>query len=237
MKKRLVMMLLAVCVTVAGCGQADGSKSSQSVVVDEKEEFQIELESKIEQEDCFLCGDAEDSLMGYYSKKESIGIVHLNSLHVSESRVRDFDDDGNELFQQGGSSIMRNSFGDGYGSVAIHGNPDRGYSNIDVSVSDKDEVDFDLLEDRLCQTCLDTLGDFYEDQMNYGDSENNGCSGYCLIDFQTKELYRLTEPYSGYTIGDYYVQYDIWKEGGDSDWHRISVFIAYLPERVPSASE
>lgn len=227
-------MLLTVCVTIAGCGQTDVSKSSQNGVVDEKEEFQIELESKIEQEDCFLCGDAEDSLMGYYSKKESIGIVHLNSLHISENRVRDFDDNGNKLFQQGSSSIMRNSFGDGYGSVTIHGNPDRGYTIIDVSVSDKDEVDFERLKDRLCQTCLDTLADFYEDQINYGDDENNGCSGYCLIDFQTKELHRLSEPYSGYTMDDYYVQYDIWKEGGDSDWHRISVFIAYLPERVAS---
>ena len=93
-------------------------------------------------------------------------------------------------------------------------------------------VDFEMLDDRLCQTCLDILADFYEDQINDGDSENNGCSGYCLIDFQTKELYRLSEPYRGYTIDDYYVKYDIWEEGGGSDWHRISVFIAYLPERV-----
>ena len=45
---------------------------------------------------------------------------------------------------------------------------------MDVSVSDKDEVDFELLEERLCQTCLDTLADFYEDQINSGDEENNG---------------------------------------------------------------
>lgn len=236
MKKKLVMVLLVACVVVAGCGKTAVSDHFQNSDAKEQEEFQIEVESKIEQEKCFLCGDAENSLMGYYSKKESIGIVHLNSLYVSETRVRDFDDDGNELFQQGGSSTMVNSFGEGYGSVAIHGNPDRGYTNIDVSVSDKDEVNFELLEDRLCQTCLDTLADFYEDQINSGDSENNGCSGYCLIDFQTKELHRLSEPYSGYTMGDYYVKYDIWKEGGGSDWHRISVFIAYLPERVASGN-
>lgn len=236
MKKKLIIMLLTGCMVLSGCGTKENSENHQDNGVEEKEKFHIEVESKIEQEDCFLCGEADDSLMGYYSKKKSIGIVHLNSLHISETRVRDFDDDGNELFQQGGSSTMVNSFGEGYGSVAIHGNPDRGYTNIDVSVSDKDEVNFELLEDCLCQTCLDTLADFYEDQINSGDSENNGCSGYCLIDFQTKELHRLSEPYSGYTMGDYYVKYDIWKEGGDSDWHRISVFIAYLPERVSSGN-
>lgn len=236
MKKKLIIMLLAGCMALSGCGAKENSESHQDNDAEEKEEFHIEVESKIEKEDCFLCGEADDSLMGYYSKKESIGIVYLNSLHISETRVRDFDDDGNELFQQGGSSTMMNSFGDGYGSVVIHGNPDRGYTNVDVSVSDKDEVNFELLDDRLCQTCLDTLADFYEDQINNGDEENNGCSGYCLIDFQTKELHRLSEPYSGYTMGDYYVKYDIWKEGGDSDWHRISVFIAYLPERVASGN-
>ena len=237
MKKRLIILLLAGCMVLSGCGAKEDSEIQQHDNVGEKEEFRIEVESKIDQKECFLCGEAEDSLMGYYSKKESIGIVHLNSLHISETRVRDFDDDGNELFQQKGSSTMRNSFGDGYGSVTINGNPNRGYTNVDVSMSDKDEVNFDLLEDRLCQNCLDTLAEFYEDQINSGDSENNGCSGYCLIDFQTKELHRLSEPFSGYTMGDYYVKYDIWKEGGGSDWHRISVFIAYLPERVPSAYE
>lgn len=237
MKKKLILMLLAGCIVLSGCGAKENSESHQDNGVEEKEEFQIEVESKIEQKECFLCGDADDSLMGYYSKKESIGIVHLNSLYISETRVRDFDDDGNELFQQKGSSTMRNSFGEGYGSVTINGNPNRGYTNVDVSVSDKDEVDFEFLEERLCQSCLDTLAGFYEDQINYGDEENNGCSGYCLIDFQTKELYRLSEPYRGYTIDDYYVKYDIWKEGGSSDWHRISVFIAYLPERVPSVYE
>lgn len=233
MKKKTVIMLLLGGMLLIGCGQSGNSESQPNSAIVDKEEFHIEVESTIEQENCFLCGEADDSLMGYYSKKESLGIVHLNSLHISETRVRDFDDDGNELFQQGGSSTIMNSFGDGYGSVVIHGNPDRGYTNVDVSVSDKDEVNFDLLEDRLCQTCLDTLADFYEDQINNGDEENNGCSGYCLIDFQTKELYRLSEPYRGYTIDDYYVKYDIWKEGGGSDWHRISVFIAYLPEREP----
>lgn len=233
MKKKLIIMLLTSCIVLSGCAAKEDFESQQDNSVEEKEEFHIEVESKIEQDKCFLCGEADDSLMGYYSKKESIGIIHLNSLHISETRVRDFDDDGNELFQQGGSSTMMNSFGDAYGFVVIHGNPDRGYTNVDVSVSDKDEVDFELLDDRLCQTCLDTLADFYEDQINDGDSEKNGCSGYCLIDFQTKELYRLSEPYRGYTIDDYYVKYDIWKEGGGSDWHRISLFIAYLPEREP----
>lgn len=54
---------------LSGCRAKENPESHQDNGVEEKEEFQIEVESKIEKEDCFLCGDAEDSLMGYYSKK------------------------------------------------------------------------------------------------------------------------------------------------------------------------
>ena len=106
MKKRLIILLLAGCMVLSGCAAKENLESQQDNSAEEKEEFHIEVESKIEQEKCFLCGEADDSLMGYYSQKESIGIVHLNSLYISETRVRDFDDDGNELFQQGGSSTL-----------------------------------------------------------------------------------------------------------------------------------
>ena len=37
-------------------------------------------------------------------------------------------------------------------------------------------------------------------------------------------------------MGEYYVKYDIWKEGEGSELHRIRVFIDYLPERVASGN-
>lgn len=227
--KKIYSILLVLCIGLVGCG----SKAEENYGQDEKPEIEIHVESTVSEADCFLCGESAESLMSYYSKKESIGIVHLNTLHISETKVRDFDDYGNELFKQEGFSTTINSFGDGYGSVSISGNPNRGYTNIDVSVTEKDEVDFDIVKEKLCQKCLDKIVDFYEDAANYGEKESIGCTGYCLIDFQTKELYRLSEPYRGYTLGDYYVQYDINKEGGSSDRHKIDLFIAYLPERTP----
>lgn len=227
--KKIYSILLVLCIGLAGCG----GKTEENYELEETSEIKIDVESTVSEADCFLCGRAEESLMSYYSKKESIGIVHLNGLQISETKVRDFDDDGNELFEQKGLSTTINSFGDGCGSISISGNPNRGYTNIDVSVTDKDEVDFDIVKEKLCQKCLDKIVDFYEDAANYGETENMGCTGYCLIDFQTKELYRLSEPYRGYTMGDYCVRYDINKEGGSSDRHKIDLFIAYLPERTP----
>lgn len=228
--KKIYSILLVMCFLLVGCGNTVETNAERN----ETTEFELDVESNISQEKCFICGEAEDSLMGYYSKKESIGIVHLNAMRVSETNVRAFDDYGNELFQQDNFSTTVNSFGDGYGFISVSGNPNRGYSNINVSVTDKDEADFGILKNKLCQGCLDKVAEFYEDAVNHGESDNIGCTGYCLVDFKTKELYRLSEPYSGYTMDDYYVLYDIDKEGGSSDRHRIDLFVAYLPERIPA---
>ena len=49
MKKKLILMLLAGCIVLSGCGAKENSESYQDNGVEEKEEFQIEVESKIEQ--------------------------------------------------------------------------------------------------------------------------------------------------------------------------------------------
>ena len=42
-------------------------------------------------------------------KNDSIGIIHLNDLSISDTEVRAFDDDGNEEFGQSSTSTMLNS--------------------------------------------------------------------------------------------------------------------------------
>ena len=60
-----------------------------------------------------------------------------------------------------------------------------------------------------------------------------GTTGYCLVDFATKKLYTLSDPYSGYFIRDYYVSYNI-VENADLEDSHIEVFILYAPERTAS---
>ena len=43
---------------------------------------------------CYLCGDREDSLMSICGGRESIGIVHLNTMSILDTRIRIFDDEG-----------------------------------------------------------------------------------------------------------------------------------------------
>ena len=76
----------------------------------------------------------------------------------------------------------------------IAGMPNRGYSDAKIYYKAKDEVNFDKLKDSLCQTCLDKVVEFYVDQKNNGDDIRLGTTGYCLVDFSTRELYTLSDP-------------------------------------------
>jgi len=200
----------------------------------ETEEFQLEISSSVEQGECYICGEREDSLMPYYAKRDSIGIVHWNQPAVTDSEVRAYDDDGQEVFGQDGTRMSIDSFGEGYGSIWVSGTPDRGYTDIKIHCKKEDEIDLSAASKILCQRCLDQVVEFYTDQKNYGDDSRLATTGYCLVDFTTRKLYTLSDPYRGYFIRDYYVTYDIEQEAQDGEGE-IDIFLAYMPKREPQA--
>ena len=229
MKRRAFFLTMLMTCLLCGCGQS--SASAEAATQQEKPEYELSVESTIGQEDCSICSNGGGSLMSYYGKKDSIGIIHLNDLSISDTEVRAFDDDGNEVFGQSSTNTMLNSYGEGCGSVMISGMPNRGYSDAKIYYKAKDEVNFDKLKDSLCQTCLDKVVEFYVDQKNSGDDSRLGTTGYCLVDFSTRELYTLSDPYRGYMIRDYYVRYDM-EEGPTSEDDYIDLFTVYAPERA-----
>ena len=70
---------------------------------------------------------------------------------------------------------------------------------------------------------------FYENEVNSGDEENISSTGYCLVDFEEKQLYTLSDPYRGYFIRDYRIRYDI--EPETEEGRRIQIDIVYVPIR------
>lgn len=223
MKRSILCFTLSLVCFLAGCGQAQADTQERMT---EKPPTQTEFISSVKPEDCYVCGNRKNSLIPYYAKRDSIGVIHWNKPSVSDTEVRAYDDNGKELFEQEHSSMKWSSFGDGYGSVMVSGTPNRGFTNVTVNYTEKDKADFESIKELLCQSCLDKVACFYADQKEYGD-DRIATTGYCLIDFTTRELYTLSDPYRGYFIRDYYVSYDIC-EGEDS---RIELFIFYAPER------
>lgn len=229
MKRRVLYLTVLAACLLCRCGQNETTVKAETHY--EMSDYELAAQSKTKKEDCFVCGNRADSLMPYYDKRDSVGIIHWNDLSVCDTEVRAYDDDGNELFGQNHTNMRSNSFGEGYGSIMVTGTPNRGYSDVEVHYEDKDEVDFSSLKKALCQSCLNKVVEFYVDQKNYGDDRSLGTTGYCLVDFVTKELYTLSDSYRGYSIRDYFVRYDI-VEDPEGDDDRIEVFIFYAPQRT-----
>lgn len=67
------------------------------------------LESKLDDiEECYLCGNAQKSLMGYYRKFDTVGVIGLNDWYVLDLRLKEYDEAGNPVENSSGTSM---SFG------------------------------------------------------------------------------------------------------------------------------
>ena len=233
MRKRIMCLALVVSCMMAGCAKQPQLKNKETKNIQhtivEDDDFELKLTSMVDKKDCFVCGDPADGLLEYYSKFDSIGIIHWNDMTVVDTEVKSYDDNGVEQFNDEYTSIRTSSFGKGCGSITCVPQPIRGFTETDIHIGENDILDYKSLERMLCQDCLDNVAGFYEEQVNMGQKEHEGSTGYCLIDFTTGELYTLSDPMRGYSIRDYMVRYDIEKQRAGETV--IDLLIFYAPER------
>lgn len=224
--KKVFCLVLILSGVLTGCGQ----KKEEPTPPVGKEEIEVHLSSEIDKDKCFICGKPAGGLLEMYSGLDSLGIIHWNDMSVIDTEVREYDEDGKEVFGQDHLNMRSSSFGEGQGSVWTTPNPGRGISEVQIYIGEKDKPDLHKLENTLCQDCCDKVAKFYEDQVNSGDDEYLGSTGYSIIDFATGELYTLSNPYRGYTIRDYRIWYDLETHGDGGK--AIDILIVYAPERT-----
>lgn len=123
----------------------------------EKENYRIEygkINSKLEEiEECYLCGNADRSLMGYYRKFDTIGIIGLNEWYVLDLRLKDYDEYGNENYDSGSVS-MSGGMTQGV-QFEVEAVTSRGRSR--ATISSEEAFDAKCIENNLCQMCLDKV--------------------------------------------------------------------------------
>lgn len=151
---------------------------------------------------CWLCGDSNRSLMGYFRKFDDVGIICVNNWYVLNVQVRNHDDSGNLTGTEGGSRSAGTGTGEDGCYFDSQQNSDRGISRIRIENSS--EFDVKAVQKNLCQTCLDKLLEVME---VYGDEETEP-QDLCLVDFQTLELYPIQAHNIAYYVRDYYIQID-----------------------------
>lgn len=169
-----------------------------------KESYYIEygsLDSKLENvEECYLCGNADRSLMGYYRKFDTIGIIGLNEWCIIDFRLKAHDENGNEI-QESGSNGMSGGCTQGV-CYEVDSVASRGMSS--ATVSSEKEFDATCIQNNLCQGCLDKITATLERYCQEGEKET--FNPFVLVDFKTLDIYSLQGNYTGISVRDYWVE-------------------------------
>lgn len=178
------------------------------------------IASKLENiDECYLCGNASRSLMGYYRKFDTVGIIGLNEWYVLDLRLKEYDSEGNPAEA---SSGMSTSFGNTSGmDYYVDAVPSRGMSSVTLE-SNNTSFDKSLIESNLCQNCLDKVTDSLEGYFEEGKEEY---LPFCLVDFETLDIYPVQKMNRAYLVRDYWVELDY----NDSE---IEIEVYYLPGNV-----
>lgn len=172
-------------------------------------------------EECCLCGSNARSLMGYYRKFDTVGVISLNDWYVIDLRLKNYDSQGNESKTDSGTSMWHaNNENISYDGTST---ASRGMADIRISLPETYKLNEEFLENNLCADCLSKVAKTLEH--SYFENEKSETIPLCAVDFKTLELYSMQNHYRAYSIRDYWVELDFDKE------NEITLFAYYLPER------
>lgn len=223
----IVVGVLALLMTVFGERRWSGNGDKEEIETaqeDMREAIDVSFEGmKSELNDtkeCYLCGNNDRSLMWYYRKFDTIGLISLNDWYVMDFPLKNYDRKGNEIV---GDTSDNTTHGNTGGiSYSRQGTISRGMAEIDVTLPQDYELDTGLLQKNPCQECLDKVAESLE-YWKWEDEEREAVP-LCLVDFETLEIYPMQNKYVAYFIRDYWIEMDF-------DENKVGVGAYYLPER------
>ena len=174
--------------------------------------------SELENEDeCYLCGSSDASMMDYYRKFDTVGVVGLNQWVVMDLRLKEYDSEGNCVEKEGSSSSQNNMQGVEY---SIDATPSRGKASATIKSTDGMFYE-STVRKHLCQKCLDKVVSTLERDTVDGAKD---FLPFCVVDFETLELYPVQREQHSYFVRDYWVQIESIDE-------EIELEVFYLPEK------
>lgn len=228
MKKAIILILICISIfSFAGCKKDGIMQDKKEGSFNDAEQVAVEptfhVKSSTPKKVCGICGVRDDSLMDYYRKFDSIGIINLNTMEVIDSGVRCYDEDtGKEIFEQTGIEIRTGKFKEGDCEYSTESMVGRGISEIELSCDSNNTVSWGRLSKQVCQGCINKVVKMYSEYTE--DSNDEEGRDICLIDFKTLEVFSLEKIYLSYSIRDYFVKID--QEKGKTE-----IIIFYAPMR------
>lgn len=171
------------------------------------------VNGKENEEACYLCGEAEQSMMSLYSKYDTIGVIDLQTWNVLDLRLKTYDEDGNEILENSGNDTV---FGNTNAiQYVIDSIPARGVAEAEFTFRENG-INTELLQNHLCQTC-------HEKVMETVNTDKETVP-LCVVDFETKEVYSLQMQKGSYFIRDYRIKVE-------REESEVYMQAYYLPKR------
>lgn len=163
----------------------------------------VGLESKLDNvAECRLCGSADDSMMDYYRKFNTLGIICVNDWNVFELETEIHDEDGMGMEERLGTRECIGSTEEyEYKTSSI---PGRGIAEVIITLPEEYKINLLGLQKKLCQDCLDKILESLE-SVRWKREEKEPLP-LCLVDFQTLEIYSLQENVHKTYINNLYVK-------------------------------
>lgn len=163
----------------------------------------VGVESKLDNvAECQLCGNSDDSMMDYYRKFNTLGVICVNDWNIFELDTQMHYELEDELEQHLGTrSCMGTTEEYDYETNSI---PGRGIAEVKITLSKEHKIDILSLQKRLCQDCLDKILEAIE--YNRWKNEKSEPLPMCLVDFKTLKIYSLQEASQKLYIDKFYVR-------------------------------
>lgn len=173
---------------------------------DAREYIHIDYISEQSQEECFLCGTINDSIIASYWGEDNVGIINLNTFELLRLEINRYDDYG-QLIGKAAGYMQSSGMSDDGSYVHAWTYPDNGYASVQISNVEY-AIDADVIQNHLCQTCLDTINDIY--------FSGNPPAEYAIVSFEDRTIRPLIECYTWFSTGEYGINCEF-KENGDID--------------------
>ena len=170
---------------------------------------------------CYLCGSSDYSMMDYYRKFDTVGLISLNDWYILDFQLKAYDENGNEIPNKTSSNMLFGNTGEI--TYSSHGDVSRGMAEIDITLPENYKLNKRNQTDHLCQSCLDKVAVSLE-YWKY-ENEKKEPIPLCLVDFKTLDIYSLQDHYRSIFIRDYYVEMDF----KDTS---VETKAFYMPERL-----
>ena len=166
----IIIVILAGLLAFQIYNRIDKNKSDEYTPVEYVDVTYDDLKSKItNKEDCFICGSPEMSLMPYYRKFDTIGIISLNDCYVIDLGLKEYDEVGKEITNGGNISIRSTNLDNV--KYTVDSNPSRGMADIEITLKENVRLDTNNLEKNLCSDCLPKVAEVLEHSYKKGEEK------------------------------------------------------------------